>query len=97
MEYFATRWLHERTGYPVLLYSELADDRYETRKVEIFRDGRLGLAGPDVEHGDTFLGDAPIPTIKEINDVGEFEARRIDCIEFQAIWHLALQAASLRS
>jgi hypothetical protein len=95
MEYLATRWLHEQTDYPVLLYSELADDRYEARTVEIFLDGRVGLAGPDFEHGDTFLGDAPIPTVEEINGLGEFQARVIDRVEFEAIWDLALCAAGL--
>lgn len=95
MEYLATRWLHEQADYPVLMYSELADDRYESRKVEIFLDGRIGLAARDFEHGDTFLGVAPIPTVEEINGLREFEARRIDRIEFQAIWHLALQAVGL--
>ena len=44
MEYIMVKWLHSHPDEPVLLYSELDKDRWETRKVEVFADGRIGFA-----------------------------------------------------
>jgi hypothetical protein len=41
---------------PVVLYSELDDNRFEVRKVEVFRDGRLGYADAVRSSGGTGLG-----------------------------------------
>ncbi len=44
MKYIKVKWLHSHPDEPVLLYSELDKDRWETRKVEVFADGRIGFA-----------------------------------------------------
>ena len=53
MQYIKVLWKHELADEPVLLYSELDDDHWETRKVEVFRDGQLGYASADSETGST--------------------------------------------
>jgi hypothetical protein len=90
MRYIFVRWLHEYAEEPLHLYSELDDDRYETRKVEIFRGGRVGLAGPNVRRGWSNLGDKAIPELEEIAS-SEFVPQEISRDEFEAIWQIALQ------
>lgn len=46
MEYFTVYWYHCcGNKEPRTFYSEIDDDRYETRKVEIYDDGSFSLAG----------------------------------------------------
>lgn len=44
MQYVRVRWIHSLPGEPVTLLSELDDDRFEVRKLEIFHDGSTGRA-----------------------------------------------------
>jgi hypothetical protein len=51
-------------GYePVGFYSEIGGDKYEVRKIILYRDGRIGYATEDVEAGEAILGELPIPDI----------------------------------
>ena len=97
MTYLLVRWLHEFTDEPILLYSEMDADRYETRKVEVFRGGRVGVAGEGVAHDKTRLGIVPVPPIEEIAADPEFTPREISRDEFEAIWLLALRVAGSTS
>ena len=54
-------WHHSSPDYPALLYSELDDERWEVRKVEIFLDGRKGWASTCEESELTGLGTMPVP------------------------------------
>src|SRR6185503_15028408 len=47
--YIRVRWQHGHADEPVDLWSELDAARLETRKLEIFRDGRIGYASADEE------------------------------------------------
>jgi hypothetical protein len=40
MKYVKVRWNHALPNEPVVLYSELDDQMWETRKVEVYADGR---------------------------------------------------------
>ena len=71
---------------PVLFYSELDNDRYEVRKVEIYKDDRFGLADISFEFGKTALGTMSVPSIEEINSEPEFLAQVISKEEFEKIW-----------
>lgn len=71
---------------PIRLVSELGPDRFETRKIEFWADGRIGYASNDGASRDTDLGDAPVPTIQEIHLLGEFSAKEIDARSFQQLW-----------
>jgi hypothetical protein len=44
MKYLLVQWIHSFPDEPVTLYSELDDDRWERRKIEVFRDGSVGFA-----------------------------------------------------
>ena len=89
MLYIKVEWHHESALYPVLLYSELDDQRWECRKVEQFADGRSQFASADAHTGDTRLGEAPVPTGPEINAQEEFTYHEIDRGEFEALWQAA--------
>lgn len=84
--YLACLWHHELADEPVELYSELDSERWELRKVEVYRGGRGGVAGPGIQTGDTRLGDAPCPPLEEIATAPEFEPRAITKEEFEAVW-----------
>nr|WP_245820131.1 hypothetical protein [Amycolatopsis azurea] len=72
------------------MFSEVGADGYECRKVERFRDGRLGWADERHEVGGTSLGEVPVPPLDEINAQREFSASRIDGDEFERIWKEAI-------
>ena len=69
------------------LVSEIGCDGFERCKIEFWSDGRVGYA---FEHGasqDTALGDAPVPSVEEINSKVEFRAKEIDAAAFRELWH----------
>jgi uncharacterized protein DUF6881 len=41
MKYVRVGWKHQHPAEPVALYSELDDNRFEVRKIEVFRNGRF--------------------------------------------------------
>ena len=86
MKYLRVKWLHTLPSEPIVLLSELDDDRYEVRKLEIFRDGSVTRATPEMSIGSTVLGELPIPSIDEINADPQFEAEEITQSEFESAW-----------
>ncbi len=84
--YFVCRWLHDYPNEPVDLYSELDADRYELRKVYVFRDGHGEIAGPSIEMGSTFLSPVPYESLEEIAADPQFEPQEISKTEFEAVW-----------
>ena len=73
----------------MLIYSELDHERWELRKVEIFPDGRMLYADPEVEFEETGLGQMPLPSLEEIAADPEFEPEVISKVEFEKIWAMA--------
>jgi len=65
-------WSHGSSDEPVMLYSEVNDEGYEIRKVEVYRDGQLDYANAIRSTGTTQLSDKPMPNIKEIIAQAEF-------------------------
>lgn len=92
MTYLKVTWKHSKPGYPVVLYSELNERRWEVRKVEVFRDGRRGYANSGETAGPTRLGETPIPPLIEIASNSEFEPIEITKGEFEEIWSKRVQA-----
>jgi hypothetical protein len=86
MRYLYVKWTHEDPGAPVHLYSEIGNDSYETRKVEIWADGRKGFADSSEAKGGTVLSDMAVPSLKEIAALPEYAAKEIPAEEFQKIW-----------
>ncbi len=86
MEYIDVVWTHLDIDYPIRLISELDKLRFETRKIEVYRDGKVGYARQDTEHNGTELGYEPVPPIEEINNSGEFVAVIIEKEDFERLW-----------
>jgi len=84
--YIKVKWLHNDADYPVLLYSELDDFRWEIRKVEIWADGKVGYASSIGDDGKTRLGITTVPPIDVIAANNEFEPVEIPKAEFEKIW-----------
>ncbi|OKJ96508.1 hypothetical protein AMK34_23605 [Amycolatopsis sp. CB00013] len=90
MWYLRVVWAHEFAEEPVESLSEVGLDGYERRKVERFRDGRLGWADEEREVGGTGLGEVPVPPLAEINAQRGFAASRITGDEFEQVWRQVL-------
>lgn len=86
MRYIKVIWHHKDPDIPVLLYSELNSEGYETRKVEIYADGHRGFADPNEELGSTYLGTAPIPRLEEMAADAQFMPAEISAEEFERQW-----------
>ncbi|HEX5848455.1 MAG TPA: hypothetical protein VFY59_04605, partial [Rubrobacter sp.] len=66
--YLRTEWIHDFQVEPSLFYHELDHERYATRKVEVFKDGRMIRASAKVlERDPTALPDQPVPPLEELN------------------------------
>lgn len=79
-------WKHDFDAEPVRLVSVLDRNREEIRKLEFFRDGRVGFADRNGAALGTQLGLLPVPALTEINAAPEFEAREITMEAFEALW-----------
>ena len=89
-------WLHDLADEPVVLYSEVINGE-ETRKVEVYRDGRMDYACEGVETGSTQLSSELMPTVKELDEQPEFAAVAITAEEFEDLWARATVARSTPS
>jgi hypothetical protein len=87
--YIHSRWKNGPADSPSEFYSELDPARWETRKVEVFSDGRLGYASSARSAHGTRLGIVPVPPLDEIASQQEFETMFIQSAEFEAIWKRA--------
>ena len=92
MWYLRVLWSHDFVDEPVELYSEIGPDGYERRKVERFRDGRLGWADEQHEVGGTGLGEVPVTSVDEINAQDEFQASVITAERFDRVWRQAVSS-----
>ncbi|MBF6077144.1 DUF6881 domain-containing protein [Nocardia beijingensis] len=90
MWYLKAQWHHDFDDEPVELFSEIGDDGFEVRKVEVFRDGHRDWADSSSGTGTTELGQIPVPTPDELSAETEFTALQIDAEEFDEVWRHAL-------
>lgn len=87
--YERLEWMHDREDQPRFIYSELDDERYETRKIEVYKDGqRVKVSEDHPECGSTGLAVLPIPSIEETNAITEekFHVQEISAAEFEDLW-----------
>ncbi|GAA6167315.1 DUF6881 domain-containing protein [Sessilibacter corallicola] len=89
--YIYSKWKNSPAGSPVEFYSELDSARYETRKVEIFQNGKICYASKAKSTGETRLGITPVPPIAEIMSQPEFDIKTITKQEFENMWQQATQ------
>ena len=86
MRYIRVQWIHQHPDEPVEMYSELDEAGWETRKVEVFRDGTIGFASSSEAGGLTELGEGPLPSLEEIASDPEFRPMQISKDEFEGVW-----------
>lgn len=60
MGYLRVEWTQHNPEMPVEIYSELDEDRWEVRKVEVFADGRVQYSDGVESTGRTDLSELPI-------------------------------------
>ena len=87
MKYIYVEWIHNFIDEPIILISELDENRFETRKIEIYKDGRVGFAINDIEVLNAGLGIVPVPCIDEIASESEFSPKEITKDEFEKFWN----------
>jgi hypothetical protein len=92
MRHIKIEWKHDYPDDPILLYSEIDDDSWEVRKVEVFRDGQMGYADREVSTESTGLGDVPVPSVESIASDPQFVPSLITEEEFDRIWQQAISA-----
>jgi hypothetical protein len=63
MHYLYAKWLHFLDNEPDDLYSEIDDERWERRKIEVCRDGFVGLADGTIQTKDTGLALVPLSRV----------------------------------
>ncbi|WP_341841123.1 DUF6881 domain-containing protein [Chitinophaga caseinilytica] len=86
MRYLKVIWMHNFDDEPQFIYSEIGDDAYELRKVEIYKDRSFGVASQEFEFGGTALADQQIPDVDAIAGDAEFLPKEITRDEFEDVW-----------
>jgi hypothetical protein len=91
MRYQKVEWRHNSLDEPVVLYAEIDDAGMETRKVDVYQDGRWDCADASSSMGATRLSTEPLPSIEEIAAQAEFSPVEISPEEFEQAWRRATQ------
>jgi hypothetical protein len=86
MNYIKVQWIHSDPDDPILLYSELDENRWETRKVEVYADGHCRYANHNESTDSTMLGLVPVPTSAEIASDPQFHPVAITKKDFEEVW-----------
>lgn len=89
MRYVKVQWHHNFPDDPIVYYSELGPDGYETRKVQIYRDGRMEWADEQHETDTVGLSEIAFPPLEEIAADPEFTPEQLDAQQFEEIWRQA--------
>ena len=89
--YIRVEWHHESRDDPSILLSEIDSARWEIRKVEIWRDGRIGFADKETASANTRLGVGSLPSNDEIDSGPQFSLTEITQSEFEDQWADAMQ------
>jgi hypothetical protein len=85
MKYLAVRWVHSDPEYPVLRLGEYDGGGWEQRKIDVYRDGRVGFADAHEER-DAELALVPMPGLEEIAAETESAPVEITRAEFERFW-----------
>lgn len=89
MMYIEVKWIHSLSSEPVVMYSEVDQDRWEVRKVEIYADGRMGFASSTESKGGSALSEEALPSIAQIAEDPQFEPTEITRVDFERVWSKA--------
>lgn len=91
MDYLHVHWQHDAADAPVDIYSELDDERWEVRKVEVFADGTHHYADDWHSTGRTGLSEVPLPSFEELAVQRPLVPAVIDGAEFERLWKHATE------
>jgi hypothetical protein len=86
MEYIHVKWNHSFEEEPVEIYMEIDEARWETRKIEVFSNGKAACASRLQPCNMTELSQEQIPTIEEIESDEQFTPEQIDEQDFELAW-----------
>lgn len=89
MMYIQVKWIHSSSSEPVVMYSEIDNDGWEIRKVEVYADGGMDFASSFESKGDSSLSKEPLPSLAEIAEDPQFELVEINQIDFERAWSRA--------
>ena len=89
MRYLHVTWRHTNADDPVELFSELDEQSWEVRKVEVFPDGRVAFASATETTETTRLGLEPVPALDQIARDPQFVPEEISKAEFEHVWDSA--------
>ncbi|MGW5604882.1 DUF6881 domain-containing protein [Streptomyces sp. NPDC003753] len=89
MRYWKVIWHHDFEKEPVVFFSEIGDDGYETRKVQEYRDGRILCTDGTDETAEIGLSEIPVGRIEDVAAQAEFSAFIISAADFEAAWNRA--------
>ena len=78
-------WHHDHAEEPVKIISEIVSG-IETRKIEIYRDGRIGFADANRATGGSILSEGIMPSLVDINAQAEFSGEQISEAAFAKLW-----------
>lgn len=90
MQYIHCLWVHTHPEEPVVLISEVDVKWFEFRKVEIWRNGRIGWADKSRSSEGTQLSSYSLNSLDDINSDPEFSAVEITREDFETYWRLAI-------
>jgi hypothetical protein len=94
MRYIDVNWAHESEKYPYRLISEIGNNQFEVRKLEFFRNGKIGFASGVSNTENTMLGIVEVSPLEEINSDNEFQGKNISKQEFELIWQKYVPVSS---
>jgi len=83
--YIHVLWHHDHSEEPVEIISEIVSG-VETRKIEIYRDGRIGFADSNRAVGGSILSEGSMPSLTEINAQAECSGEGISEAAFTKLW-----------
>lgn len=86
MQFLKVERIHEFEDEPYVIYAELDNERYEIRKLELYRKGKIGYATQTTEYEGSILAEHPYPPIEEIASDPEFIPIQISEEQFEEIW-----------
>lgn len=92
MRYVKVTWHHDFDDEPVEYFHEVSDDNWETRRVQVYRDGHLEWADGTHETATAGVAEIPIAPIEEIAAQPEFDAEEITQHQFERQWSQARPA-----
>ena len=89
MKYIRLIWVHNFDDSPVILYYEYDEEDADTvvRKIEVFPDGRVGLASKEVEYGGSFFPEVVSMELDEFLEDKDMRYFFIQKEYFERIWN----------